>query len=190
VDLTGIYDSAYLEKYRQYASTDLGRALTAKRVEALRIAHDFLGLFDQSRVLDVGCAAGAFVAAANEAGFDAYGYDVMPQAMDALGNRAALPSDGAHICTFWDSLEHMVDPESALRWASRGILVSIPVAETREEWLSSRHFRPGEHLHYWSRAGFVQWVRQRSELRLLWDSDFETVLGRDRIHTYLFGRKP
>jgi SAM-dependent methyltransferase len=78
------------------------------------------------RLLDVGCGDGAFLARAEARGWTAIGLETSPEAAArartaARGpvfcaplEQAALPGD-LDAVTFWDCLEHLVDPAAALR---------------------------------------------------------------------------
>ena len=78
------------------------------------------------RLLDVGCGDGAFLARAEARGWTTVGLETSPEAaararaaargevIVAPLERAALPGE-LDAVTFWDCLEHLVDPAAALR---------------------------------------------------------------------------
>lgn len=83
------------------------------------------------RLLDVGCATGAFVAAARDAGFDARGIDLSAEstrhgrerhglALEAgdLTERA-YPAGSFEVVTLWATLEHLPEPGAFLTEAHR-----------------------------------------------------------------------
>ena len=134
-----------------------------------------LGLPGSGRVLDVGCADGTFLESAAERGYEAYGIEVSPEALARISEstRARVSSSyraaaawGPFDCvTFWDVLEHLPDPQEALREAKRllvpgGIVgVCVPVIDN----LNARYFprtwdqyKPPEHLWYFSRKSMRQ----------------------------------
>ena len=51
----------------------------------------------------------------------------------------------------------------------------------------SKHYRPGEHLYYFTELGFAQWMA-RHGFELLEVSNFETKAGRDSILSFAFRR--
>jgi 2-polyprenyl-3-methyl-5-hydroxy-6-metoxy-1,4-benzoquinol methylase len=81
-----------------------------------------------SRLLDVGCGLGYFVARASSIGWDAYGCDTseywskhaagvtgMPERIACSGPRTGLFGGGFDLITVWDVLEHIHDPLPFLR---------------------------------------------------------------------------
>lgn len=190
LDVTPIaYDRAYFEHYSKLADTPMGRALTAARL-ALVLRHwDRKGL-----LVDVGIGAGQFVEACVEDGIAARGADVCPVAIEWLAKRGLLhnldwPNGSAHasVMTFWDSIEHMPDPAAAIGKARGWAFVALPVCDTRAEWVLSKHFKPGEHLWYWSERGFALWAEAQG-FRVEEISRVETDLGREGISSYALRR--
>lgn len=183
------YDRAYFEKYRRYAETPLGWKLTAARL-ALVLRHwDKQGL-----IVDVGIGSGQFVEACEDEGVIVRGADVCPVALEWLAARCALHSldwpNGsafADVLTFWDSLEHIPDPAKAISRAKRWAFVALPVCDTRAEWVRSKHFRPGEHLWYWSERGFALWAEEQG-FAVAEVSREETDLGRESISSFALRR--
>ena len=173
------YDSAYFEKYRYYASTDLGQALSAFR-EGYVTA--FAG--DQS-VLDYGCGYGTIV----NRNAKWWGYDIMHETKEHLGDKYREDWQSFSAICFFDVLEHLQEPEVILNRMERGvrIFVSIPLwsgnwgnPESLARW---RHWRPREHFLYCSHQGFVHLVNDW-EFKIIDHNRIETSLGRRDIHTY------
>ncbi|OZS41317.1 methyltransferase domain-containing protein, partial [Photobacterium sanguinicancri] len=120
----------------------------------------------------------------------AHGYDVNPEAVQWLKRRGSYrhpESLGPQTLTFWDSLEHIPDPVRMVQCAKQWVAVSMPIYESAEAVLSSPHYKPGEHLWYWTHEGLIQWFRRRGfECRE--HNTMETILGRRGIHSYMFER--
>ena len=83
-----------------------------------------------TRLLDVGCGNGAFVAAAHRAGYAAEGHDLAPKVAAAASARWSLPvhtgpladldaADAFDVVTLWDTLEHAVAPRALLADVAR-----------------------------------------------------------------------
>ncbi|MXF04503.1 methyltransferase domain-containing protein [Escherichia coli] len=173
------YDAAYFARYQQMAATPMGQALTRARIQL--VARHWSG-----PVLDVGIGAGQFV----EARPQTQGYDVNPAGIAWLKQRGAwrdLYSDRWPVLTFWDSLEHIDRPDVAVAKAQRWVFVSIPVFESAEHILRSRHFRKDEHIWYWTHAGLLAWFR-RQGFECVEYNDRESQLGREGIRSYAFRR--
>ena len=139
-------------------------------------------------LLDVGCANGAFMAAAQSKGFQVCGVDMSDAAVsDSVLKKAVRIGDlrrvgfqrrTIDVITFNDSFEHFIDPLSALK-ASHGILkrdgilvVEIPdmgCADAVEQGPSFKHVKPHEHLWYFNAA----------QLRRLLEDNGFFVVGMD-----------
>lgn len=180
------YDSRYLANYDAYAVGPIADALNAGRVAMLARY-----LPAGSTVLDVGAAAGQFVRAAQSWGFEARGFDVIPEAALRLRNAKLYDEDPAlfDAVTLWDCVEHMEDPELCLGRVTKGsiLLAAVPVFDDLRRVRESKHFKPGEHLYYWTAQGFIDWMRLYG-FRLLEQSTHETDAGRESIGAFAFCR--
>lgn len=184
------YDRAYWDKYVGYEGTDLGRALTDFRVDLCRRYVEW----DQA-ILDVGIGSGAFLRGLDSRGMPARGFDVNPEAVAWLVARdlwhdpyTAEPWPGwIRAVSAWDVLEHLPEPDALLSRLPSGCLlfVSMPICpdlERLEEW--QPHYRPNEHLWYFTADGFRRWIQAR-QFDILEESDDETRLGRKDIGTFV-----
>ncbi len=181
------YGADYFYSYARLEGSEIGVKLNAGRVAMVK-RH----CADGARVLDIGAGSGAFVAAARSWGIDTAGYDINPRTVQALRNVAAFSDDpaGVEVFTFWDSLEHMPEPSV---WLDRvpvgGIVVAaIPVFRDLRRVRESKHYKPGEHLYYWTPAGFESWMAHRG-FELIEVSEHEVQAGRQDIGAYAFARR-
>ncbi len=100
-------------------------------------------------VLDVGYGNGSFLKLMNKAGFTVRGADV--HGMD----RGIVEAPLDHPCsvvTFFDSLEHFSDLDDIKKVCAPNVVISIPhrpalFRKYPKQW---KHYKPGEHLHYFS----------------------------------------
>src|SRR5215475_1546010 len=133
------------------------------RLQALQHFHT------AGRLLDVGCGNGALVTEARAAGWDAHGLDVsaagLPRAGLLPSVRSAVrvsrlenlePSDRQQwdVLTFYDVLEHCVDPNRELLFARallkpNGLLV-IDTPDLEAQGVDNPHVKPDEHVWYFS----------------------------------------
>lgn len=187
------YDAAYLGKVQAYEGTPIAKAVNRGRIALLqRYLPVKQSNTKWSTVLDLGAGTGAFVREARAAGYEAYGFEVIPEAADVL-RADQLGSDGntssADAVTAWDSLEHMDDAGGRLNDMKKGALLfaSIPVFDDLRRVRESKHYRPGEHLYYWTAAGFIKWAALRG-FRHLETSPHETEAGREAIGAFAFKR--
>jgi 2-polyprenyl-3-methyl-5-hydroxy-6-metoxy-1,4-benzoquinol methylase len=180
------YGAAYLANYDAYARGPLADAINAGRVELLK-RHAKEG----ASVLDVGAASGIFVRRAASEGFGAKGFDVIPQAVARLKKDELYASDFSAFdaVTMWDSIEHMDEPEDALKDVRKGaiLLASVPIFDDLRRVRESKHHKPGEHLYYWTAQGFVDYMALYG-FRLLEQSTHETDAGRESIGAFAFVR--
>jgi len=169
-DALALYDEAYFRGdrgYRDYLADE--RIFRAEFRRRLRHLAD---VPEPRRLLEVGCASGAFLDEARRAGFHARGIEpaapIAALARERTGlpvdavpiEEAELPPDSCDAVVMFEILEHLTDPLAALR-RLRGALVAggvlaISVPDFGSLWarLSGRRwplFTPWEHLVYFTR---------------------------------------
>jgi SAM-dependent methyltransferase len=181
-----LYDDDYFDKYASYEDTPVANALNRGRCSLLA-RHAAEG----ASVLDIGAGCGTFVRAAAAWGFESRGFDVIQKTVQYLRSIKAYASNPAlfEVVTFWDSLEHIDKPGELLDQVRPGsvVLVAIPIFEDLWRIRESKHYRPGEHLYYFTESGFINWMALRG-FRLLEISDHETAAGRESIGAFAFYR--
>lgn len=175
------YSGDYFAHYQKLDDTPMGAALTRARVE---LVSKFVA---PNTVLDIGIGGGRFV---QESG--GYGYDVSGEAIQWLHKSRRhldpyLPGVAVDAITCWDSLEHIPNPERLLACVQRWLFVSMPIYTGLADVLTSKHYKPGEHLHYWTFEGFVGWC-ERQGFQLMEMNHAETELGREGITSFAFKR--
>jgi SAM-dependent methyltransferase len=160
-----------------------------KRMEAFkqRLEHIERYVQKRGRLLDYGCAVGLFVKVAEDAGWQAIGYERSEWAVrygreslgvDIVHGEGRAPSSFEQefdVVTMWDVLEHLEHPRQILasiaRWLKPGGLLalntinrsSIGAQIAGEHW---RHLAPPHHLQYFSRGSLT---------RLLKDGGFQPL---------------
>lgn len=183
--VTAKYDRDYiLQRYAKYPTTD---SMSYLRLGLLK------GYVTYGRLLDVGYGNGSFVRIASAGGYDAYGNDV--HGAD-FGVREASLNDKSEwdVVTFFDSLEHFPDLDVVRDLSKRSLFVVVSLPNRPERFPDNtdwKHYRPGEHLHYFS-------VRSLSRLfddkKLLVVTDLEDTIrtsnsGEKNILTVILARK-
>jgi len=143
--VTQTYNKDYIKvRYDAYETTPL-------------MSHLRLGIVTAAargpKILDVGYGNGDFIKLACRGGFDGYGSDV--HGADYGVNEIDLAADQTQwdVVTFFDSLEHIPDFTLVRELGRRAhtVVVSIPRKPTNFPCdLDWKHYRPGEHLHYFS----------------------------------------
>ena len=182
------YGTAYWDKYRAYAETERGGVLRRQR-------DDFAAKYARS-VLDIGVGCGDFVL--NWTGGPAFGWDVSTTAQNWLAAHGKLLEPTAdnlrtvQAVTLWDTFEHLPEPSKLLDAIPSGryLLTSLPVFADLRRIRQSRHYRPGEHLTYWTADGLIRYL-DRAGFTLLERHDRETTeAGREAIETFAFRKRP
>jgi len=146
------YEGQYFAHYQKLDATEMGRLLTKARLELVsKYCHPCI-------TTDIGIGGGRYVFESSCTGFDVCEDAVawLKAGDEAFLDRYRDPYENpVYAATCWDSLEHVPDPERLLAQVTKWLFVSLPLCESAEEWQESKHFKPGEHLHYWTLQGFI-----------------------------------
>jgi hypothetical protein len=171
------YDKEYWEKYWSYRGNEIGEKLTAGR-EAL------VKQYTPEAIIDVGIGSGEFVEKLN-----CWGHDINTFAIEWLKANGkyrdplVLPCS---ILTMWDVLEHIPNPGLLLASAFT-VYTSLPIYETVDKCLASKHLRPGEHVWHFTDKGIKTFMKIAG-FSHYGTSSFETDLGREEIMSYVFSK--
>ena len=173
------YEGQYFAHYQKLDATHMGGLLTKARI-------DLVSKFTDTRMCtDIGIGGGRFVAESGSCGFDVC--DDAVSWLKAFDRYVNPYGDSVYAVTCWDSLEHIPEPEKLLAQVTDWLFVSMPIYDDMSDVLQSKHYKPGEHLHYWTFDGFVNWcAAQGFELREV--NHAETELGREGITSFAFKR--
>lgn len=181
-----LYDREYFEKYKLYEITNMGEKLNRARVEIVKNACRNM------KIIDIGVGCGTFIKHALASDLDIRGYDINPCAVhwlvkSCLYEDVYKTEESFRCFTFWDSLEHIPDPQKIFEKISIGsyVFVSIPIFEDLKDIKQSKHYRPNEHYYYFTNNGILRWFKNHN-MRLMGIYDFEEKLGRENIKTFMF----
>lgn len=174
------YDKDYLEKYKLYSQTDLGKKIHKFRrayVECLAVDGD---------ILDYGCGFGELVTQDTTNRWR--GTDINVLALARLGDKQVgldQYSLFTNICLF-DVFEHFQNPYEFCRNVKpkARIFISLPLwpHESFEKLIYWRHWKPQEHFLYANVSGFNELLKEQG-FDLIDHNTFESSLGRLDIHT-------
>ena len=173
------YDGSYWDEYKRRDASEMGALLTNARVE---FAKQHWG----GELVDIGIGGGRFVREA-----DCYGFDVNDNAIDWLVTHKRFVDPykrKVEAISCWDSLEHISNPIELLNQVNKWVFVSLPIFKNCDDVVRSKHYKPGEHIWYFTNTGFITWM-QENNFYLVEHSQVESLLGRDGIISYAFRRK-
>lgn len=180
-----VYDDVYFTVRRQ---EELDSPIR-EEINTFRTA--LVNSFTHGVVLDFGAGCGQFIHWRKKC----LGYDICPQAVSKLRKEALfcnpyetdLDKRDIEGVTFFDSLEHLQEPEKILeRITKQYVFVSLPIFQNKEHALKSKHFKP-EHYWYFTHRSFRQFIKDCG-FKVLDCRNDETHLGRVDIYTYVFRR--
>ena len=182
-DITNVidYNDDYYKKVKDKTNKKLINAIRKDIVDK----HSPSGM-----VLDMGCGDGSFLDLM-KVGF---GHDIMPKAVEWLNDRnmyinpyIKIPEDVTTI-TMWDSLEHLPEPKIFLsKITTQTLFVAMPIVTDMRRIRQFCHYRPNEHLIYFTHNGFMDWMKKQG-FYCVDNNDLETKAGRREIETFVFRR--
>lgn len=146
-----LYDEKYLEHYRNLDQTELGEKIAAFRWGFLRRYMNG----KHTTLLDVGAGTGAFLRSTHAIpGVELHGFDINPFSEYCRPGKDVI--DQPDVVTAFDVIEHMESPRNFVRLMNPKLLVILtpnvdPLMNTpsRGPITGWRHYKPGEHLHYY-----------------------------------------
>jgi hypothetical protein len=173
-----IYAEEYFEKYESYENTPMDHKLNLVRTSVVNRHH-------QGDMVDIGIGSGSFIKSRPRTD----GFDINPVAVKWLMTKDKYFKGLTHYkaFSFWDVLEHVKEPQDYLAPLLKGsrVFISIPIFKNLEKIRESKHYRPNEHLYYFTHNGLISWMN-RYGYGLLEYNDKETEAGREQIMTYVF----
>lgn len=176
------YNGAYFDHYAKIEGAPIALTLNAGR---RALVDKYVG--PDTGVLDVGVGSGEFVKTRP----NTYGYDVNKAAEAWLKERNRWSAEFGvfEAFTFWDVIEHVEDPNGYFKQIRNGVhlFTSLPIFKDLGKVRESKHYKPGEHLYYFTEQGFIDWMALY-RFRCLEVSDFETRAGRESILSFAFKR--
>lgn len=208
------YDQEYFDRFTRQAETDIGRTLMASREKFVAAfwrgplvdvgigSGAFVALRNARgrRTLgyDVNPAGLAWL---NARGLfcDPYHNPPEPNGVGAwLAEDAIRHGDcgddgrgpfglGVRAVSLWDVLEHIPDFDRLLANVRSFVFISIPIFRDGAHAAASKHFRPTEHVWYFTPDGLIRTMDQLG-FRLLSCSNFEEAAGREDIGAFAFRR--
>ena len=176
-----VYNEPYFDHYVKLEGLPIAVELNAGRAA---LVNKYLA---GKQVLDVGVGSGEFIKTRPHT----KGFDINHRAIRWLRKNGYFSDEFEKFegFTFWDVIEHVHDPNEYFKRIKKDayLFTSIPIFENLRDVRSSRHFKPGEHLYYFTKQGFIDWMALYG-FELLETSDFETKAGRQDIMSFAFKR--
>lgn len=165
------YDLEYFEKMLRLNSA------TAEKI--CKIRWEWVSEVKPRTVLDYGSGVGWF-RAHRPPGTEVFTFDVGPFP------QTGIPLKLFDVVCFWDTLEHIpdfskIEPILAL---TSWVALTLPIVDGPLS--ASKHFKPGEHLHYFTEDTLSALFRKYG-FRLMKKGSPECP-PREEAHSFLFGR--
>lgn len=179
------YGHDYYKRYQDYRGSATSACL-------IRCRSEMVARFGAPPVLDVGIGSGEFLESLNAEGIRCFGFDINPIAVSILKDRGDFlspVSPGVQTATFWDTLEHIPDPATFLsELNSPTVLISIPILDRVASINGWKHFKPGEHLYYFTEKGLVAYMKDVG-YNVVYSGRPEERCGRQDIGSFAFKRR-
>lgn len=179
------YDASYFQ-----ASIKNSKSPIAEDLNIFRAS--LVNSFTKGLVLDFGVGVGQFVHWRK----NCLGYDICPQAEAWLRRESLffnpyeedLDKRDVQGVTFFDSLEHLLQPKEILKRISKQyVFVSLPIFRDRAHVLKSKHFKPREHYWYFTHRSFRAFIKEHG-FKMLDCRNDEIFIGREDIYTFILRR--
>jgi len=140
-------------------------------------------------ILDIGIGSGAYLKTIK---CKKFGYDVNPFAVEWLKENGMFYDpyidDNSAIDGFcsWDVLEHIENPNILLDKLPKEsfLFVSLPVFASLEMVHLSKHYKPNEHLQYFTTRGVINFL-QLSGFKIHEIRSDESQIGRESVMTFV-----
>lgn len=183
------YDKKYIEE--RYSR--LGEKLNYLAWLRLGIISEISGIHPPASIMDVGYGSGAFLKAAQEAGYKCYGYDINGCEIPEGCNFCDPSSRVFDIITMFDVFEHFEKLDIIRKWHTHWMVISVPNCKSyNDEWFENwKHRRPNEHLHHFNRNSLKNYMLE-SRYKEVWSGNPEDLIRKDKeganILTSIFKR--
>lgn len=176
------YSDVYWQNYIQMENSETCNLLNKFRTSLVESYT--------SSVLDIGIGSGAFLKTLSIS--SKKGYDVNPHAekwlkeQDMWHNPYEDSNENLNGFCFWDVLEHIENPSIILSNLPSKcfVFVSLPIFNDLEKVHLSKHYKPNEHLQYFSTSGLMKFLGLHGYQTLEIRSD-ESQIGRENITTFV-----
>lgn len=175
------YDKEYWEKYIKYENIPICKPLNYFRSD---LATKYC-----NNIIDIGIGSGAFLKSLN---IEKKGFDVNKHAIEWLQDNNLYHNpyeeennfDG--FC-FWDVLEHFENPNDILCKVPKNsyVITSLPIFDDITRIHLSKHYRPNEHLCYFTINGIINFFDELKFECIEIRSD-EIKIGRQDIMAFVF----
>lgn len=186
------YGQQYWDEYKRRECSNTSIVLCHLR---MKLVENYLA----RNLLDIGIGSGAFIKYiyCNSESIKASGYDVNEYGIRWLENKGIyfnyIKEDITKFdtITYWDSFEHLTKEEHAhLHRCKRGthVFISIPIISRDEDVKKNKHYKPAEHLWYFTSHGLRGYMTDY-HFECLETNDIEMRAGRKDIHTFVFRKK-
>jgi len=184
------YDRDYFKRYLEYDNTPVGRAITKFRISVVNKLVSYRR--NTSFLLDIGSGTGSFInTLEKKTTIKPEGVDIAPDALYWLHQNSFMSSrDRYTVLTFWDSLQHLKEPDRVLHeYNTKHVAVSIPIYEGKEYLKNHTKFKPDQYRWYFTRKGFIEWMKDQRYSLVDTYQDEDRKYNHVAVQTFTFARE-
>lgn len=180
------YGRAYFDDYIERSRLRDSDRLMLVRENTVRNHHN-------GEIVDFGAGACTFVQHMKQTGYRGItGYDINPWSVQVLTNsqlyRDPWTGRKPEAMTFWDTLEHVADPEAIVSRVGKWAFLSAPIFLCMDHARRSKHYKPNEHIWYFTARG-LRSLFERCGFVCVEEHNKESETCREGIGTFVFKRK-
>lgn len=174
------YGDSYFEMYGALEGNPKAYAINKAKI-------DTISRYWSGPVLDIGVGSGEFIKFRQ----GTYGTDINPVAVKWLQERGLHSNRFQDFFAFsmWDVIEHLHDPGETFEQMPQGsfLFCSLPIFKDLWDVRSSKHYKPDEHLYYFTHDGFIEWMKIHG-FRWLETNTALITAGRESILSFAFSK--
>lgn len=144
----------YTVKYRQQQSTNIEMSYLRLGWVSAHLGYNYM---KKANAVDIGCGSGMFVKCCQGKFMRMVGYDVVGDSI----SREELYETEWDVVVLSDVLEHFEDINDLFKMKWTYAMISYPETprvKTFDELKKWRHFKPNEHLHYFTWESMERWL--------------------------------
>lgn len=165
----------YTLEYAARQGTTIEMAYLRLGVLLTALGFDYVAA---AKVLEVGPGNGTLLNVLKKHCDEAFGFDVAPTEFSTI-SRTAATSTPWDLLVACDVIEHFRNVDDLFQYKFEHALITVPcLPDDLSEMANWRHFKPDEHLWYFTKTSFWNWITARGYDVIFCDSPEDTIRTR------------